>query len=230
MSLSKTLALDVSSKTGYALFEDDKLVEYGLIKLPNKIVSYGFYPAGFLAAAIFQIDQLMVLIRRVRADRILIEETNPGGRAARYDQKYLEYLHALLMDRVLPEQLGTVHYISSSDWRNALGLKLDKAQRKNNQKASAAGVKGTCMDCLGRPRRACQKCKGTGKLKASAKDRAAAKAVAGVKGKITVKHLAVEHVNAAFNLGFKIKDNDVADAICLKMAFDLGVRFCEGKG
>jgi Holliday junction resolvasome RuvABC endonuclease subunit len=40
----------------------------------------------------------------------------------------------------------------------------------------------------------------------------------GVKGLITAKHLAVLYVNQEFNLTLKIKDNDIADAICLAAA------------
>lgn len=36
-----------------------------------------------------------------------------------------------------------------------------------------------------------------------------------VRGKITSKHLAVAKVNAQFGLSLKLKDNDIADAICL---------------
>ncbi len=40
------------------------------------------------------------------------------------------------------------------------------------------------------------------------------RAVAG-QGKKTMKHVAVNYVNAKFDLKFKVKDNDLADAICL---------------
>ncbi len=35
------------------------------------------------------------------------------------------------------------------------------------------------------------------------------------RGKVTPKHLAVSHVNQTFGLSLKMKDNDIADAICL---------------
>lgn len=38
------------------------------------------------------------------------------------------------------------------------------------------------------------------------------------KGKITPKHLAVKWVNEKFNLNLKLKDNDIADAICIAYA------------
>ena len=39
------------------------------------------------------------------------------------------------------------------------------------------------------------------------------------KNKVTVKHLAINKINELFNLDFKIKDNDKADAILIGLAF-----------
>lgn len=40
-----------------------------------------------------------------------------------------------------------------------------------------------------------------------------------VVGKVDFKALSVELVNNHFNLSFKKKDNDIADSICLGLAF-----------
>ncbi len=40
-----------------------------------------------------------------------------------------------------------------------------------------------------------------------------------VVGKINPKHLSIFYVNAAYDLNFKTKDNDIADAICVGTAF-----------
>ena len=37
-------------------------------------------------------------------------------------------------------------------------------------------------------------------------------------GKVTFKHLSVQYVNKEFKLEFKLKDNDIADSICLGVA------------
>lgn len=39
------------------------------------------------------------------------------------------------------------------------------------------------------------------------------------RGKLTRKHLSVRMVNEQYDLGLKLKDDDIADAICLGMAF-----------
>ncbi len=39
------------------------------------------------------------------------------------------------------------------------------------------------------------------------------------RGKITKKHLSVRAVNSLYNLKLKLKDNDIADSICLGRAF-----------
>lgn len=41
-----------------------------------------------------------------------------------------------------------------------------------------------------------------------------------IKGKITHKHLSVRYVNNLFNKEFKLKDNDLCDAICIAVAFN----------
>lgn len=41
------------------------------------------------------------------------------------------------------------------------------------------------------------------------------------KGKVTAKHLSVQWVNLHFDKKFKVKDNDICDAICLAYAFHL---------
>jgi hypothetical protein len=39
------------------------------------------------------------------------------------------------------------------------------------------------------------------------------------RGKIGKKHLSVRYVNDIFGLDFKIKDNDIADSICLASSY-----------
>lgn len=40
-----------------------------------------------------------------------------------------------------------------------------------------------------------------------------------IRGRITKKHLAVRYVNEQFDKTFKVKDNDLCDAICMGIAF-----------
>lgn len=193
----RLLGLDLSSKCGWALLDGDSL-EYGLIRAPMGLDEYlkcHGYPHGFIKAVGDQAEEVLRLVLDKKPSIVVIEETNLGKQ--RYTQKYLEWLHKSLLDKLLLTDVKVV-YVSSSQWRSALSLVMSRQDRKNNQKLSKARKLG--VD----------------------------KKVFGVRGKITKKHLAVRYVNEKYKLGFKVKDNDVADAICLCDAFLSGVIVCDG--
>ena len=209
----KVLALDISTKTGWALLEDNRinaqpvLLNYGLINTSEevkKLKKQKEYPWGFFLACAHTADELIDLITKTEAKNIVIEETNPGGRGNRYSQKILEYIHCLLILGLDKSDIK-VYYINSSEWRRALGLVLSKDDKKNN------------------------------KLLKKAKDIAEAtktnldKTKLGIKGKVTKKHVAVRWVNERYNKDFKIKDNDTCEAICLGCAYIKGAKICNGE-
>jgi hypothetical protein len=199
----KVLALDVSTKTGWAVFTDGKLGEYGLIKNPQKIQEYGKYPWCYLNATEAMAQQLLVLAQKEQPDIIVIEETN--GSRSRYTQKVLEFLHCNLLVRLADGFNGRVFYVNSSEWRKTIGMAMSKEDKKANHKLHVekclAATVGRKMD----------------------------KAKLGIKGKITKKHLSVRWVNETYGLDFRIKDNDIADAICLGSAYIKGCSVCDGK-
>jgi hypothetical protein len=205
------LALDVSSKTGFSVFQveetedkipiDISLVRYGLIKMPKPVKECGDYPWNYLRASKEMGKILAELVSEVKPRVVVVEETNKGR--ARYSQKLLEFLHAALLDCISSDtQAPAVFYLSTSEWRNKLGIRLSKDDKKSNQKLSKA--KKNSID---------------GKI-----DRKAL----GIRGRLTAKHLSVRYANERFGLQLKIKDNDVSDAICLGEAFALGARPCSG--
>lgn len=206
---TRVLALDISTKTGWALFEDGKLLDFGLTRILKKIDEYGEYPWSYRNMAVFLTSLLIQKIVDTYPDVIVIEETN--GSKSRYTQKALEFLHCELLcgiDMVKSAYPGiagfnSVKYVNSSEWRKVLGLALSKEQKKANAKLSKAAreANGQKID----------------------------KAALGIKGKITKKHLSVAYANATYNLTLKIKDNDIADAICLGTAFIKGAAVCDGK-
>jgi hypothetical protein len=199
----KVLALDVSTKTGWAVFEEGKLVRHGLIQNPQKIQEYGTYPWNYLYATEAMTQRLLELADNEKPDVIVVEETN--GSRARYTQKVLEFLHCNLLIRLSTYFNGKVFYVNSSEWCKTIGMAMSKEDKKANHKLnvekSLAASAGRKMD----------------------------KAKLGIKGKITKKHLSVRWVNENYNLDFKIKDNDIADAICLGSAYIKGCSVCDGK-
>lgn len=210
--MMKILALDISTNAGWALLEDatwasphpPRLVEYG--NVANEIPAHEFpgkYPQTYINSATSIASRLVNLVRMYRPDFIVIEETNLGKN--RYSQKLLEFIHC-----IFNVQLATlptpppVTYISSSVWRKKLGIGLSKEDKKQNAKLSkaksAAKKAGTALD----------------------------KKSLGIRGKVSKKHVAVRYVNERFNLEFKVKDNDIAEAITLGEAFLQLAPTCNG--
>lgn len=212
----KVLALDISTKTGYAVLEGEEnqipqLKSFGKIETHQKVFDYGGYPFSFLFAAEDIIGRVMQLILDIKPDVIVVEETNMGK--SRMKQKVLEYLHCSFLrafhttyvenhhtNGVKPE----VFYISSSMWRTAIGLNMSKEDKKNNALLSKAK-----------------------KLSAET-GKKLDKASLGIKGKINKKHLSVRYINSNFDKDFKMKDNDICDAISLGTSYFFGAKICDG--
>src|ERR1039457_1329165 len=205
----KVLALDVSTKTGWAVFDNsdgmpliEQLTEYGLIKNPKGVLEYGKYPWCYLTAAVTMALQLVALAKEKKPDVIVIEETNKSRN--RYSQKVLEYIHCSFLDRWTDTSVP-VCYVNSSEWRKRLGLVMSKNDKVSNKKLKTA------------------------KKLSEATGKKLSKKELGIKGAITKKHLAVRYVNETFNLKLKIGENDIADAICLGNAYIVGAQICDGK-
>ncbi len=181
----KLLALDISTNTGWAIFEDNKLVKYGVITCKNSKINYKDFSEESMIA---MLDSVVILASNIESlifsnsiDEVVIEQTNKGK--ARYTQKLLEWLHYGSVVAICDKLKKYPKYIDSSQWRKLVSLNMSKEDRKHN-----AMIKKT---------------KG--------------------RGKISKKHLAVRMVNELFNLGFKMKDNDVCDAILIGLAYIKGI-------
>jgi Holliday junction resolvasome RuvABC endonuclease subunit len=223
----KILALDISSHAGFAVVEAElqeatkvfvlgggteivppqkpttKLVHYGIVGKSQAVNGYGAYPWSYHEVASNIATPLFHLVLEHGPDAIVIEETNLGKN--RYAQKLLEFIHFAFLNAVRTSAYkDRVIYLSSSEWRRALGLVMTKDQKKANAKLAKAKKEaeetGVKLD----------------------------KKILGVRGKVTKKHLAVEHANRAFDLKLKVKDNDIADAICLALAHLAGAEKCDG--
>jgi hypothetical protein len=72
-------------------------------------------------------------------------------------------------------------------------------------------------------------CKIKAKSKAGGSLTPAEKKALGLKGRVTKKHVAVIEANRRFGLDFKQKDNDIAEAILLGVAYLSGAPICDGK-
>lgn len=185
----RLLALDMSLKTGWSLWEDGQYLDSGqLVQLHVKNFNVQLhpekhpdYPFNLLPPVRLMVDQISGLILDKSVDFVVCENTVKGRN--RNVQRILEFLHyELISEIVVLGYKKRFKYIDPSEWRKAVDLKLNNEQKKNNRDVSA-GKK---------------------------------------RGRVTKKHLAVNMVNnlkATSHLKLRVKDNDIADAVLLGMAF-----------
>lgn len=203
----KVLGLDISTNTGWSILEgsnEPSLVQYGTISLSGTIKEYGVYPKNFITAASIVSTNILHLIDTTKPDIIVIEETNKtSSYGNRYSQKILEFIHCLVILGLVSRKVLPI-YINSSEWRKILGIHMSKNDKKNNSIINKLNK----LD----------------KIESNIK-----KKKLNLRGKITKKHLSVKFVNETFNTSFKLKDNDIADSICLALSYLYGARSCTGE-
>jgi Holliday junction resolvasome RuvABC endonuclease subunit len=207
------LSLDLSTSTGFAVANVNltaktvELLESGRLETEKGVLAYGRYPFCYPLAAESMASKIEEVIQRLietglRPEAVVIEEINLGKN--RYSQKILEFIHCKVLGVLRKLELENVFYLDSSEWRKNLGLVLTKEAKKANAKLAKA------------------------KREAAAVGAKLDKAALGVKGKVTKKHVAIQYVKDRFDLALKVKDDDVADAICLACAYANNATPCDG--
>lgn len=210
----KILTLDLSTSTGWAFSNTSPgqatfNIDYGVIKLDKPIHEHAAtYPWSYLLAVAALVSQIEQLVEGLHPDIIVIEETN--GSRARYTQKVLEFIHFGVLQMIAKYIVNKnfkaqVVYINTSDWRKVLGLHLTKDDKKKNAKLAKA------------------------KRDALKKGEKLDKKKLGIKGKVNKKHVAIRFVNDKLGLELKAKDDDIADAICLLLAYLADAPHCDGR-
>lgn len=200
----RVLALDLATTTGWSLFEGElgqepKLLRYGIATNNGPVKeNYGKYPYSFVDAADDVGGAVWSVVVETDPDIIVIEEINKAR--ARFSQKLLDFIHYSVLKRLHSYcEQDKVLYISTSEWRKVLGIKLSKEQKKNNSKVNKAKRDGKSKKELG------------------------------LVGKVNQKHLSVSYSNDKYGLELLKKDDDVSDSICLGCAYFLGATFSDGK-
>jgi hypothetical protein len=196
----KILCLDLSTtSSGFAVFNDGKLIRYGRITPTVKGLSKFKYPEAAYARIIDLSNKIKDLMSEEGPDKVLIEEVNRG--INRIAQKSLDALHFFVLDRLLlvdPKIFKKIKYIDSngkSGWRGKLGLKLEDSDKEWNKKAREFN-----------------------KLHASGIKKKTKKKL----GVIDYKDLAIRYVNKTFKLDLDVTnagDEDIADAIALGASY-----------
>lgn len=203
----RLLALDISSKCGWALFVDSKLEKYGKVSATAPVLAADGkdYPWNLVDS----INKLATQIQRCVIDNlpdvVVIENTNLGRQ--RTTQRFLEWLHLAVLERIQYQVARhDIKYINSSDWRSKVDMKKSAEDRKNNRLISEIKRKAKKL-----PKEERQKF--INKLKKEY----------GITGRITLKHLSVRLANERYELDLKQGQNDEADAMLLGQSHIDGV-------
>lgn len=201
------IALDVSTKTGWAVYKNGELIEYGTL-FPDKTHNdFGSYPINYLLLCRYLSKQLMLLFESLvqkHSDNfsqevvVVIEETNASKQ--NYSQKKLEYLHYLVNSELLVRGI-TAKYIRDGEWKRLTGARQNADEKRLNAKI-----------------RSIKKKTGAKLAKIDGK-------VVGKKGK---KDYAIRAVKEIFGIGLMRKQEDTADAILLGLGYLRGAPHCDG--
>lgn len=144
----RVLALDASTKSGWALFVDGQLSNSGVLD-PVPVEDFNVnkdpqlstkYPYNIVEGARKITAQVLDLVRRCGTlDVVVIENTNKGKN--RHTQRILEFMHfcILVMLQELPQKMA---YMDTSEWRKIVGLWMTKDDLKNNRDVKAGKKRG----------------------------------------------------------------------------------------
>jgi Holliday junction resolvasome RuvABC endonuclease subunit len=134
------IGLDVSTKTGYAVMEDGKLIDYGLLKVEEPKIEE-LEDFVFLKRADMAVESITNLLDKYKPDLIFCEQTNAGK--FRSSQKQLEFIHCKLLTEIRSKDwTKKFYYVDTSKWRSSLSIKLSKEQRLHNKKVKSGSARG----------------------------------------------------------------------------------------
>jgi len=192
---SRILALDMSTKTGYAVLDVDDsgfvLVETGTLEKESE--PEGQYPENYLVWSGRCIQKIIDIYNKFEPDELVIEETAKGSKN-NMSQKIVEFIHYEL---ALCFEIGGImwnkprRFFLTEEWRRICLCLMNKEEKKQNAEVRKQRKKGikVCKDKEGKR--------------------------IGLIGK---KHVNVRRANEVFNLELILKDEDTADALLLAYA------------
>lgn len=199
MNRERILALDMSTKTGWATMISSEsgveLIEYGQIKQIH--TPDGAYPENFIDWAYSIYGDIVTIIDSQAPDVLVIEETASGSKSI-YSQKILEWIHFLVAKTIKESKIKAV-YLMTEQWRREVGCLMSKDESKHNKKVKEYKAKN----------------------KTSIAYDIDGKRI----GKITRKHVNIRRANEVFGKFLKTplrkKDEDTADSLLLGYCYHL---------
>ena len=213
----RLVSLDLSTKTGWSLFVDRSLTDFGLIErtLVGTLESYGDYPWSLKSLSKNIALQVVEKTLELNPDVIVIEETNKPGRfGSRHSQKCLEQIHTYVLDGLSGK---TVLYINTSDWRKKLNLSVAETKKLAKPYIKKLKELQQLFDKTKDKKTKLALKEEIRVFKEELKNKC-------IHGKIDKKSISVAYCNAKFGLKLIKGNNDIADSICLGQAYLLGVK------
>lgn len=194
---SRILAIDMSTKTGYAVLdiEDGDFTLVAADTLPKESEPEGDYPINYLDWSYKSFNHIEKIIEQYKPDEFVIEETAKGSKN-NMSQKIVEFLHfeLALYFRDTDNNKSPRRYYLTEEWRRIVGCLMNKEEKKQNAEVRKQRKKGIKV------------CKN--------KD---GKRI----GIVTKKHVNVRRANEVYDLELILKDEDRADALLLAHALYL---------
>lgn len=199
MDSERILALDMSTKTGWALLVSNDtgchLETNGQVKQLQAPDTP--YPGSFVDWATACAEEVSKLIDDHAPDVLVIEETAAGSKSI-YSQKILEWIHFLVAKMIKQCNIRVV-YLMTEQWRRETGCLMSKAESKHNKDVKKYKEKNStkiAYDIEGKR-----------------------------VGRITRKHVNVRRANEVFGKFLKTplrqKDEDTADSLLLGYCYHL---------
>ena len=132
------IGLDLSTvSTGISVYSlEYGLLDYGIIA-PEKVKGQSAwkYPERgikFSKSIAVQISQhLDELSHDYEITKIIIEETNPKGKGSMIGTKSLSMCHGIILSEII-DYLPITQFITSSEWRKKLNIKLTSEDKSSN--------------------------------------------------------------------------------------------------
>lgn len=202
------ISLDLSTKPGYAVFLDNRLVTYGTLFADKKAEDFGAYPFNYILLAQHVANRLYAQVIKPALNQangpvhVVVEETT-GGSGNNYSQKKLEFIHYAVLQLL---QGMSVFYTRDGSWKSVAGVKLSQEEKDLNK--------------------AIEKYKKDNNAKlAKFPD---TQGVLRVQGRITVQHVYIRVLKDLYGIVLPHNGEDQAAAILMGHAFLKGVKLCDG--
>ena len=143
----RLLALDLSTKSGWALYEDSNYVESGSLEKvdlvnfnvnddPNKQLEY---PKNVMDGARAIARAVQALVHTKNPDLIVIENSVKGRN--RHTQRLIEWFHFCVLEKLYDDNRKFI-YMDPSEWRKNVNLRLTKEDKKNNTDVNKGKKRG----------------------------------------------------------------------------------------